>query len=119
MDKKLIRSAVKTTFNFRTSSPGPPCDSPACPTVPQSAMAAAAQDVFEEHLGVIAALKDNYTRKDDALTVADVNSLKEEVVRVCAAREDEVKEAIKGEFRGWLVGCNRVQEALGPLLFNP
>jgi len=60
-------------------------------------MAAAAQDVFEEHLGVIAALKDNYTRRDDALTVANINNLKDEVAQLCMAREDDVKEVIKGE----------------------
>jgi len=60
-------------------------------------MAAAAQDVFEEHLGVIAALKDNYTRRDDAQTVANINNLKDEVAQLCSLREDQVRDAIKGE----------------------
>ena len=59
-------------------------------------MALAAENVFEEHLGVIEALKDNYTRQDDAAAVAGVNSLREELAQLCATREDEVKAAIRG-----------------------
>lgn len=51
--------------------------------------------VFDEHLGVIAALKDNYMRREDALAVANVNSLREDLSQLCHAREDEVKNAIK------------------------
>jgi phage host-nuclease inhibitor protein Gam len=55
-------------------------------------------DVFEEHLGVIEALKENYMRRDDAMTIANINMLREQVAQLCRAREDEVKEAIRGEF---------------------
>jgi phage host-nuclease inhibitor protein Gam len=61
-------------------------------------MAAPGGDVFEEHLGVIEALKENYMRRDDAMTVANINSLREQVAQLCRAREDEVKDAIKGTF---------------------
>lgn len=75
---------------------------PTRPTTPQigaraaPGMALAAENVFEEHLGVIEALKDNYTRQDDAAAVAGVNGLREELAQLCAAREDEVKAAIRG-----------------------
>ena len=61
-------------------------------------MAAPSGDIFEEHLGVITALRENYMRRDDAMTVANINSLREQVAQLCRAREDEVKEAIKGAF---------------------
>jgi hypothetical protein len=61
-------------------------------------MTAPGGDVFEEHLGVIEALKENYLRRDDAMTVANINSLREQVAQLCRAREDEVKDAIKGRF---------------------
>jgi kinetochore protein Spc24 len=57
----------------------------------------ATQDVFEEHLGVIAALKDNYARKDDAHAVSSVLKLQEEISQLCCTREEQVKTAIKGE----------------------
>lgn len=60
-------------------------------------MATAVHDVFEEHLGVIAALNDNYTRRDDIVSVENVIALKEEIARICLAREEDVKEAIKGK----------------------
>jgi hypothetical protein len=60
-------------------------------------MAAAQDALFDEHLGVIAALKDNYSRQDDAAMVGSILGLKEELAQLCAAREEAVKGAIKGE----------------------
>jgi hypothetical protein len=64
-------------------------------------MATANCGVFEEHLGVIAALKENFLRREDAISVAQTNSLREEVAQLCRARESEVKDAIKGKADGW------------------
>lgn len=59
-------------------------------------MAVAQQEVFEEHLGVIAALKDNYTRRDDEVTIQNLHDMKAELDHLCAAREDDAKSIIKG-----------------------
>lgn len=59
-------------------------------------MATTSCGVFEEHLGVIAALKENFLRREDAISVAQTNSLREEMAQLCRARESEVKEAIRG-----------------------
>ncbi|PRW57531.1 kinetochore Spc24-like [Chlorella sorokiniana] len=50
---------------------------------------------FAEHLSVISALKDNYTRPDDAQAVASVVRSQQNAAAACSQREDEVKEAIK------------------------
>ena len=57
---------------------------------------AATADAFEEHLCVIAALKDSYMRRDDAASVEQINTMTEELAQLCTVREDEVKAAIKG-----------------------
>lgn len=77
------------------------------------------QDVFEEHVGVIAALTENYTRRDDALTVEHIHNVKAELNRLCDAREIDAKDIIKGMFfKGlcahlfilfFLIGDNRNQ----------
>lgn len=46
---------------------------------------------------MLAALKDNYVKRDDAMRVAEVVTLKQEVQKLCVAREGEVNEAIRGE----------------------
>ncbi|EFN55001.1 hypothetical protein CHLNCDRAFT_52771 [Chlorella variabilis] len=58
-------------------------------------MASAAQDVFDEHLGVISALRDNYARTEDASAVAGLVRAQQEVAAACSQREEQVKEAIK------------------------
>eukprot|EP00887_Chlorella_sp_A99_P007705 scaffold20.g7705.t1 len=55
----------------------------------------AASDSFEEHLNVLAALKDNYAKPDDARKVAEVVQLQQHVQRQCGEREEEVKNAIR------------------------
>lgn len=59
-------------------------------------MATAASDVFTEHLGVIAALRDNYQRQDDQAAVAGLVLAQQEAAASCSEREDAVKAAIKG-----------------------
>lgn len=67
------------------------------PRIPNApAMASAAQDVFDEHLGVISALRDNYARTEDASAVAGLVRAQQEVAAACSQREEQVKEAIKG-----------------------
>lgn len=56
-----------------------------------------AQEVFAEHLGVISALRDNYARTEDAAAVAGLVRTQQEVAAACSAREEQVKEVIKGE----------------------
>jgi hypothetical protein len=60
-------------------------------------MTSAAQDVFQEHLSVISALRDNYARTEDANAVAGLVRAQREVAASCKQREDQVKESIKGE----------------------
>ena len=59
-----------------------------------------ATDVFTEHLGVISALRENYARTEDASAVAGVVRAQQEVAAACSEREQQVKEAIKGMYRG-------------------
>lgn len=60
-------------------------------------MATAAQDgVFAEHLSVIAALRDNYARAEDASAVAGLVRAQQDVAAACSQREEQVKDAIKG-----------------------
>ncbi|GAB4819058.1 hypothetical protein N2152v2_006104 [Parachlorella kessleri] len=54
-----------------------------------------AQDVFEEHVAVISALKENYARKDDASTVLGIVRAQEEIAQLCTCREEQVKQSIK------------------------
>lgn len=68
-------------------------------------MAAAAQDVFSEHLGVIAALRDNYQRTEDAAAVAGLVRAQQEVAAACSAREEQVKQTIKGALPGRGTPC--------------
>lgn len=56
-----------------------------------------AQEVFAEHLGVISALCDNYERTEDAAAVAGLVRAQHEVAAACTAREQQVKEVIKGK----------------------
>ena len=71
-------------------------------------MAAPTGDVFEEHLGVIAALKENYLRREDAVTVTNINGLREQVAKLCRAREDEVKEVIRGALEELFIHFNKL-----------
>ena len=57
-----------------------------------------AQDVFEEHVAVISALKDNYARKDDASTVLGIVRAQEEIAQLCTSREEQVKLSIKRRY---------------------
>jgi hypothetical protein len=56
-------------------------------------------DVFNEHLGVIQALRDNYARNEDAAAVSSLVRAQQEVSAACSQREKQVKETIKGEDR--------------------
>ncbi len=56
-----------------------------------------AQEVFGEHLGVISALCDNYARTEDAAAVAGLVRAQHEVAAACTAREEQVKEVIRGK----------------------
>lgn len=58
-------------------------------------MAGLVQDIFEEHLSVITALKDNYARHDDAHSVATIKAIHNELAELCSVRETEVKKAIQ------------------------
>lgn len=53
-------------------------------------------DVFDEHLGVIAALRDNYARHDDTDTIRELLGIQEELEGLLSSREDTVKQAIQG-----------------------
>lgn len=55
-----------------------------------------AQDVFGEHLGVIGALSDNYARNEDAAALAGVVRTQQDVAAACEAREEQVKEIVRG-----------------------
>ena len=55
-------------------------------------------DVFDEHLSVISALRDNYARKEDVNAVAAVGSMQAEIAQLCSGREEDVKQAIRGEW---------------------
>ncbi|KAL6780533.1 hypothetical protein F751_1372 [Auxenochlorella protothecoides] len=52
-------------------------------------------DVFDEHLGVIAALRDNYARHDDTDTIRELLGIQEELEGLLSSREDTVKQAIQ------------------------
>lgn len=54
-------------------------------------------DVFNEHLGVIQALRDNYARNEDAAAVATLVKTQQELSAACSQREKHVKETIKRE----------------------
>ena len=60
-------------------------------------MAQLATDVFDEHLSVIAALRDNYVRKDDAAAVLGIQRVQQEIAQLCSGREEHVKQSIRGE----------------------
>jgi hypothetical protein len=77
-------------------------------------MAGTAQDVFEEHLSVIAALRDNYARRDDVGSVSAIFKLQEELAALCSSREEQARSAIKG----WLLVCHPTPIS-GLFAFNP
>ena len=52
--------------------------------------------VFEEHLGVISALKDNFTRQEDAETLRALIAVQAEIKERIHAHESEVQQAIQG-----------------------
>lgn len=80
-------------------------------------MAAAAQDVFSEHLGVIAALRDNYQRTDDAAAVAGLVRAQQEVAAACSGQEEQVKQTIKGALPGrGMQRCCRERLRCAPIL---
>ena len=54
------------------------------------------QGAFDEHLKIIAALKDNYGRNDDASSIAHVAEVQREVEAACRAKEDKVAALVKG-----------------------
>ena len=70
---------------------------------------------FQEHLSVIAALKENYKRPEDAAAVASVVRSQQNAAAACSQREDEVKVAIKGAWAG-ARACSRCSP---PLLLLP
>lgn len=82
-------------------------------------MAGLNQDVFEEHLSVIAALKENYAHGDDTDAVAEIKAIHGELAQLCQAREEEVEKIISGKCSTALVVTKKELIATFPLLPQP
>jgi len=58
-------------------------------------------DVFEEHVGVIAALRENYSGTDDGMMIQAIHDVYDHIKDLRIQREGHVKDIIRGM---WLVG---------------
>ena len=100
--------ALETRRARSTRNPKHACristDDPSFPGEPRafhlslapSRYAMASGKVFEEHLGVISALKDNFTRQEDAETLRALIAVQAEIKERIHAHESEVQQAIQG-----------------------
>ena len=62
-------------------------------------------DVFEEHVGVIAALKENYTGTDDGMVIQAIHDVYDHIKDLRIQREGHVKDIIRGVFWFGLCCC--------------
>lgn len=76
-------------------------------------MAATVQERFREHVGVVEALRANYSSKDDLKSVHAVQQLEIELSELCSRRETDVQAVVKGTILQNISECSFTQSLSG------